>query len=254
MKNSLVKFTVLKLSYALIFCLSLGVLVSCNNEDDVTENNGQEDMVAEAIINAISPESGGALTQTDEAAAKAAANSDMGKNLDIPIYSCGEIYGDSVTLTGTHSSLSYSLTAQWNWMLNCTLLDVPESFDMNFDYNRQYEGTRMASNDTATGDISATGLQLTSSFVLLNADINYSGSQVSYVRNNGALTSTIDFIVSDLTYSKTTLEITSGTIVVAFSGTYNGEESLVYGGEIEFLGNQSATLHLNNGNSYDFSW
>lgn len=243
----------LRRNYVIAVISALTLLVSCD-KDDAAAASEQEKAAADAIINAMSPESGGAITQTDEAVAKASTVSTEGKNLDEPPYDCGVTYSDSVESSGGQGSVTYSISADWQWVVNCTQFSIPESFEMGFYNNRQYASTRMASDDTGEGSITVTGIEVLSDAYVVNASAAYNGSQVSYIGNNNALTSNINFTVVNLTYDKDTLEITSGTVTVALSGTFNGEESLTYGGTIEFLGNHEAVLHMNNGSTYEFSW
>lgn len=253
MNKRKMKITQLRKGFIFLCICSAFILASCNNEDD-TANSDQEKAAADAIINAISPESGGAITQTDEAVAKASMANTEGKNLDEPSYECGMTYNDSVTASGGQGNFVYSMNVDWEWTLNCSELDESSNFEMGFFYNRQYTSLRMGSDDTADGNMTVTGMELQSDVYVVNATAVYNGSQVSNVGNNNALTSEINCTVNNLTYDKNSMEISSGMVAVSLSGTFNEQESLSYGGTVEFLGNKEAVLHMNNGNDYAFSW
>ncbi|GLB50282.1 hypothetical protein Y10_26500 [Neptunitalea sp. Y10] len=240
--------------YVVTLLITLGMFTACSDSDDASGSINQEEAAAETIINAMSPETGGAITQTDEAVVKASTIEDAAKQTDEPTISCGVAYANEVTLAGTQGGVTYYVGADWNWMLSCTVFGVPETFTMSFSSSRQYTSNRMTSDDDSVGEIAVSGLELLSNVFVVNSEVINSGNQISTLGNGYDLNSTINITISNLTYDKATLEILSGSANVSFSGTFNGTSSEIYGGTVEFLGSKNAVLNMNNGNSYPFSW
>ncbi|GLB51609.1 hypothetical protein NBRC110019_06480 [Neptunitalea chrysea] len=235
--------------------LAVGMLASCSDNDEGSGTSAeQEEAAAEAIMNAMSPESGGAVTKTDEAVEKASTIEEASKGMDEPGISCGVVYADDATLSGTQGGVNYYVTASWNWMLSCTGFGIPETLEMGFASTREYTSTRMSSDDESDGNIKVSGIELLSDAYVVNSNVDNDGTQVFTLGNGYTLSSDISFTIVNLTYDKATMEIVSGTAEVNFSGVFNGASSATYSGTIEFLGNNEALLTMSSGSTYTFSW
>ncbi len=215
---------------------------SCNKNSDSTSpasTTVSTDDAAEAITDAVTPASGGMVSQVDNSVAITA-------NYQLP---CGQNFDSSITATNPSSSvITYSFNLAWGWLLKCS----PAEFDFSFKGSSKYDAPKMSSNDSSIGSMTITGLE--SSSYIINTSYLRNGSQQSKVLNKNSFTSNITITSEDITVDKVSKEITSGTASVSISGASTSGKSFNYSGTITFTGSRAATLILGNGNTYSISW
>lgn len=224
--------------------LSAGIfLISCKKDSADDESISNED-IAEAVAQSMAPTSGGVVAQTDIAV-------DIAINKHL---ACGATKDSVITgqsLPG--SAITFFYRHELNRTLNCSE-GVPSSISLNYKGKTTYATLRMSSNDSAWAEGLLTGLQPSSTTLVLNQEYVRKGSQQSLVGRKRSFTSTITINSNDITVSKSTRKILSGTATVQFEGKTSGGISITRGGTITFEGNQKATLRLNNGGEYALSW
>ena len=224
--------------------LSTGLLFSSCKKDSADDQSITNEDIAEAVSQSVSPSSAGLVAQTDIAAEIA-----INKHL-----ACGATK-DSV-FTG-QSSLGAAITYFYRHELNRTLScneGVPSVLNLSYKGKTTYTTIRMSSNDSAWAAGTITGLEPASNNLVLNQEYTRKGSQQSLVGRKRSFTSTITISSTDITVSKITRKIISGTATVQFEGKTSGGITVSRGGAIIFEGNQKATLRLNNGSEYALSW
>ena len=239
-----------------LLCVSMVLFASCNKDDDNNslESSISEEEAAEVIVMAVSPETSGLVEQTSEALIIMEGNSsDYSRAVSDFDYVCGENYATSFTRDYDNGNYSYSASYNWDWIVNCDG-ENPTDFDFNLEGNNSYTSPRMSSNDSNEASLSISGLDETESEYAINQNYSRSGSQESFVRNQNNFTSTLSFTTSDLKMLKANHNVTSGTMTVAFSGQTSNGNTYDYSGELVFNGNQTATLTMGSGNTYNIAW
>lgn len=239
----------------------LGLLVltlsvtSCSKEDDSsggTESSITEEEAAEAIAMSVSPESGGMVEQTNQVIYTLEDdNSASGKAED---YECGVEYGSSYNISGQSANISYSASLIWSWIVDCGTGIVPSSADFDLTGTSRYDGSRISSEASTTATINIQNLDDAESSYVVNETFTITGSQESFVRNENTFTSTIELSTMDLTVLKSNYNIASGTISASFHGIASNGNSYDYTGILVFTGNQTATLTMGSGNTYELAW
>lgn len=237
-------------------CLGLVFFASCNNDDnEISASNISEEEAAETIGMAVLPETGGLIEQTTESVTFIEGNSsDYSKSLDVKNdYSCDQNYGTSFIRSFDNGVYSYNADYSWNWIVNCEN-GIVSSFNYDLNGTNAYNSPRMSSDDKITATIAVSGLDDTETEYTINQTHNRSGSQNSSVRNENSFTSSLSFHTTNLTMLKANHNITSGSMSVAFVGQTSNGNVYDYSGELVFHGNQTATLTMGSGNTYNFSW
>ncbi|GLU42746.1 hypothetical protein [Allomuricauda sp. NBRC 101325] len=228
---------------------------SCSKGDDDPDNAETaitEEEAAEAIALSVSPESGGMVEITQEAIYTLEEdNSTSGKAED---YECGVEYGSSYNISGQSGNISYDASLTWSWIVACGTGIIPSAADFDLMGTSTYDGPRLSSDASTTAAINIINLDNSSSSYLVNETFNISGSQESNVSTMNSFTSTIEFTTTNLAILKSNYNITSGTIYASFVGKASNGNSYNYSGTLEFTGNQTATLTMGSGNTYDLAW
>ena len=242
-KSSIKKFKGISVATAaLAFCL---IFSSCNKDSTTTPSTTlSDDEVATAVTESVSDSSGGMVTQT-QASATMASTSDL---------SCGE--SSDTTINGQNISgaiVTYNYNLQFSRSLVCNN-GIPSQFNFNFTGSSSYTAPLMSSNDNSNAQFVITGLQPTDANWVLNENYVRNGTQQSKVNLKRSFSSTITVTSSNVTVSKSTEKIISGTATVQFSGAISGGAGVTRGATVVFLGNGQASLTLDNGNAYTIIW
>jgi hypothetical protein len=232
---------------ATIFCGILIMSTSYSCKKDASSSTATTDTVSEteasqAITQAVVPTSGGMAEQTANAAI--VANDQIA-------YPCSQSFDSSILLTNTAgASITYSADLEWNWILNCSAAN----FTFAFKGHTTYSAPLMSSNDSTTAWFIITGLQESSTAYVLNSNYVRNGSQQSNIGNRNSFTSLITITSSNINIDKISEQIISGTATVSISGASTSGRSFSFSGNINFLGNQAATLTMASGNVYQINW
>lgn len=224
--------------------LSTGLLFSSCKKDSADDQSITDEDIAEAVSQSVTPSSAGLVAQADISA-------DIAINKHL---ACGATK-DSV-ITG-QSSLGAAITYFYRHELTRTLScneGIPSVLSLSYKGKTTYTTLRMSSNDSAWATGTVTGLGPASTNLVLNQEYTRKGSQQSLVGRKRSFTSTITITSSDITVSKTTRRIISGTATIQFEGKTSGGITVSRGGTIIFEGNQKAILKLNSGGEYALNW
>ena len=202
------------------------------------------DDAADAVTEAVTPESAGMVAQTQTAVIIVnTSNLDCGQERDTA-------FGGQ---NSSGAAVTYSYAFSSSRLLACNN-GIPQQFTYAFSGKTSYDAPRISSADSSQAQFSVTGLQAGANQYVFNESYVRSGSETSKVRNKQSFASKITIQTSDLTVNKSTGLIVSGTASVSISGSASGGASFSYSGTITFLGNKQATLVLGNGNTYSIIW
>ncbi|MDF0717156.1 hypothetical protein PY092_13415 [Muricauda sp. 334s03] len=235
-----------------IFALAM---VSCSDDDESTgETDGAitEEEAAEAISMSVSPESGGMVEQTSQAIYTIEGTAPESSKVED--YSCGEEYGSSYSISGQSGNITYSANLTWDWIIDCDSDLNPTTADFELTGTVNYDGPRISSDGSTNASMNIINLEKDAPSYLVNESYTVSGSQESFVRNENSFTSSIELSTTDLNILKSNHNVTSGTIYASFVGETSNGNTYNYNGTLVFTGNQTATLTMGSGNTYELAW
>ncbi|RYY53266.1 MAG: hypothetical protein EOO09_18605 [Chitinophagaceae bacterium] len=226
--------------------LAITLFTSCKKESagESADNTISEEEVVDVMAQGLAGNSGGFTTQTTTAAGVAARTS----------LSCGQT--SDTLITGHHISgaaVSYSYSIEITRSLTCVNM-IPASFAFQYSGASSYDAPRIASDDATTAAFTIDGLQPSSTSFVFNQTYTRIGTQQSKIRQRRSFTSTLTFSSADITVSKETHKILSGSATAQLTGQVSTGREFSYGATITFHGNNSATLVLQNGRSFELTW
>tara|TARA_R110000744_G_scaffold325657_2_gene431484 strand:- start:2186 stop:2947 length:762 start_codon:yes stop_codon:yes gene_type:complete len=236
----------------LILALLAFSITSCNKDDDEPTSEISEEEAAEVIAMAVSPESGGIVEQTTEAIYVIEVDNTSGKSVED--YECGVEYGSSYNRSGNTSTITYSVDYGWSWIVTCGEGLFPLAADFTMDGSSSYVGPKISSEGAITATIKVENLDGAQGTYNLAEDFSFNATQESFVRNKTTFTSTIKLTTSNLAVLKSNYNITSGTVAASFVGVSSSGNTYDFSGTVKFNGNQTATITMGSGNTYDIAW
>lgn len=222
--------------------LSFLLITSCSEDDSITSESLSAEEAVEIIEAALAEESGG-LTETAIAYTKAFVE-EISQNVQ-----CNATSTDSYEFTRNGSVTQASYTFNWEFLITCNGLSIPQSASFTANGNGSYNTQRIDSEDASTLSASITGLQPTSSEMTFNGSYERMGSQqISINQTIKDVTTDFNATITDLIVNKSDYEIASGSGVFTLSGDANGN-SFSFEGSLTFNGDNTATVTIN-GNAY----
>jgi hypothetical protein len=240
MRTKLSSFT--SASFIALFALSI-IFIACKKDSTESASISDEE-VAEAMVESVSPQSGGIVTQTESSAQMLSATE----------IACGQ---SSDTAYHAENVEGAAINYEANLLLTRTLScsnNVPDKYLFTMEGNTLYDAPRMSSNDSSSATFEISGLQPNSGAYVFNVSYVREGTQVSKIRLQRSFSSTIRFTATGLSVDKVSQQIISGTANITFEGKGSGGASVSRSGTLTFNGNRSALLVLQNGGSYDILW
>ncbi len=241
------KINFLKSKKPLVILLLISVfsITSCS-KDESEETTLDEADVVEAIESSLVMETNG-MSKTVETTAKTA--DEEGLYTETPTVACGETIINSYNEADTNGGYSYNYSLNSSNILTCTVNGYPDYFTYSATLTGIYNTPRMSSEDEFELTWTVTGLPPINSSIIFNGDYVREGTQVSKVLNMNTFSSALTFSLANVSVSKTTYQIESGTAHVSFVGVSSNGNQYTYSGILTFNGDGTATLILN-GNTY----
>lgn len=232
--------------FAAIIALAVCVASSCKKDASSGSPSSNvtvtEQDAADAITDAVTPESAGMSAQVEDATVMASSN----------IYPCGISFDSSILRSSASgASVSYSFSLAWNWKLSCA---NPANFTASFTGHTTYDAPRISSDDSSSGSFVITGLAPADDAYTFKSSYVRNGSEQSKVNNKNSFTSKITITSTDIKVNKVTRQIISGTAAVTITGASSSGKSFSFSGTITFTGSKTATLSISGGGSYQVTW
>jgi hypothetical protein len=158
--------------------------------------------------------------------------------------------GATKAYTISHSSTSatsgtYNYLLNYNYTLNCNGLNVSDNVTGSSTDNGTFDAPRISSSNTGSSTFRVAGLTPTATAYVINGEYKRAGTFTSKVESKSTSTTTIDFILTNLTISKSTSMITSGTAIVTITGNTSTNAGISFVGSVTFTGSNKATVALN---------
>ena len=233
----------LKASFLTLLALTA---ISCNKDTDEDSTPAvTEEEAVELVEASLSEESAGASEITAEYAR--VYDEEIEQNVQ-----CNVSQQTTYNLAHNGDLAQANYRFEWDYLIACNSLSIPESATFNASGNGTYSTNRIESDDACNFSANVTGLEPSVSAMTFNGSFERSGTQsLTTNRNTHSLTSTFNSQLNDLVVSKADYQIDSGTGNFTLTGT-NNQHQFSFTGTIEFTGNQTATVTLN-GSSYTIS-
>lgn len=247
MKQTILKPTALKFAFFLILS-SAPFFTSCKNDEEEQIVITEEDAY-DVIEGTLQSDTYG-LTETVAKASETAE--DLEVYTETPEISCGTTYTNSYTASDSGINYSYSYSAEGNYLLNCTNLGLPSSFEFNNTISGNYDASRMSSNDQSESELTVTGLAPTSANAVFNGNYERKGTQQSKVRNQRTFESVVSYNLTNLEVSKSLHKINGGVANLTVSLSTSGVTKS-YNANLTFNGDYTATLVMN-GHTYTINF
>jgi hypothetical protein len=255
MKTLKTKCRTLVLSLSLLAFL----FISCSDDDNENQQNLTDEEVNEVLKSSLIDEGGIILdieqlsTTMGTTAGRPAAQTKSANN-DLSLANCNQSVSQSFLNTNTVGNRSWTITSNWSWTLNCDAQNMSISYDLEGDGTLDFDGPNLSKDITRTHDFNITGIEPASSEWVYNAIHNRNGLIQSNVGNQNSMNTTLTYGSTDIVVSKASQQIISGTFNVNFQATLPNGNVVTRGATVIFNGNQTATVTLDNGNTFDVNW
>ncbi len=162
---------------------------------------------------------------------------------------CGTIKTDTVNQqSAAGAATTYSYTSKYSYTLNCNSSNQPDNTATNYVYSGSYNGPNLSSTNAGSSIFTTTGLSPTATLYIVNGEFKQSGSFQSKTTTTNTGNHTIDIVLQNLSFTKATRKIASGSATIAVSETMPGQSTVTYNGTLVFNGNDTASLTLNSVN------
>lgn len=225
----------------LLATIALGMITfSCTDSEETPVIDTEE--VADLVGSSLASSSSGVNQIAEDVANDASSGvaNAGGRTLE-----CGVEEMASYERTSSDgSAISYDYALVYTYLLSCSQLGVPQSFEAGLTYTGEFESTRVKSSNSGSGDLTVTALDRLLTTFEINGTFIRNGSFESKVRNLTKSTSKIEMTLVGVTVSKTTQQITGGTATVKITGTVTGKGDFTKEVTVTFLGNKQGEIQI----------
>lgn len=217
--------------------------VACSDKEDQPEGQALEEEEAVELVQASLEEASGGLTlEIEQATELALAYAEV----------CSYDTTQTMSRENALPNVQYGYQLTYEARMNCSQLNMPQSFEFSFSSVGNLNSQRFASQYSAAAELLLTGLALSEDALSMSGTYTRISDIDADFRSQRGYDGQTDIGLQSLIIDKTTQAITSGLATFSFQGTAQDGATFSYTGSIEFLGNQQATLTVN-GNTYPIS-
>jgi len=164
--------------------------------------------------------------------------------LNIP--GCGLSKTDTIIRHSTAgASVTYNYSLYYNHKLNCNTSNAPDNITGNLTYNGNYNNSNLSLTNSGSFSYTLAGLTATPTVYTLNGEYKSSGTFKLKADTTNTGTVSFDFVLKNVTISKTTQYFTGGTGTVIVTGTTTKKGDFTYNGTLTINSGSLATLVLN---------
>jgi hypothetical protein len=239
----------IKLSFILLLLLGA---VSCKKTDNSASTNAvTTDQAADIAVGSLAANSYGLTTVSDNIAANAQVvasiktGSPSVNSIGTDHQACGTTRIDSATNSGTNGTVTASYFFKFSRTLNCDANSNPDNLVNSLTYHGDFGGPNLTSSNSGSAAFTITGLGTAATAFVINGEYKRSGSFQSKVGNKASGQSSVDIVVTNLTLTKPSRTIASGSATIAVTGTNSKTGAFSYAGALVFNGDGTATLTIN---------
>lgn len=225
--------------------ITLSFMLGACSKNEEKPNAATEEEAMEMAVQAVGPESGGLVLQTNASLTLSLTNMNA--------LNCGVKKDSTITKTGGSGDRTYSFSFSWSRLLTCSGT-VPSKYEHTFSGNSTYTTPKMSSDDKSSGSFVVTGLEPVNTEITLNQTYERSGTQQSKVKDMKSFTSKVNIQTTNVKINKITRQVLSGAGVINISGTSSTGGTFNYTGTIVFNGGNKATININGGSAHTIQW
>ncbi|WP_343673860.1 hypothetical protein [Chitinophaga sp.] len=242
---------------ALLFlCVAAGmsvVMPSCKKDDkDSSEPAVSQAEVATVVNSAIT--NGGVAAQTTSAATTASMYLSARKGAKTTGADCGYTDENSFQLSSdANAATTFSIDYTYKFVITC-VADQYQSFNFTFAGKTALGTSKVSLADTSAATFAITGLEDASANLVFNQAFDNKASLISKDGSSPSFYSTLKYTATNVTVSKSSLQIISGTAAVKITGITTSGKSFSYEGTIVYKGNNKAVFTITGGSSFDLTW
>jgi hypothetical protein len=205
---------------------------------------------AQVTTDAVSPETGGLVSQISASATLGAGVVVNGvRKPVIESLPCGNVKDTTIVYTSLLATPGYSYKLAWEFKTQCT---VQPNITLNFTGTGTYSGLVLGSQFNSSGSFVLSGLD--SADYTYNSNFSRSGIISSKTGAQTSYSHSLSIISTNIKYDPVAQEIVSGTATVSIKLTNTAGNTFSYSGTITFEGGKTAKLVLNSGTVYNISW
>lgn len=229
-----------------IFLAFTVMVASCNDDSETTETV-TSDEAADLAASALAVSSAGLVLTVENSTSvtDVAVDESTGGRIAACGYSKDSVFTKS---NAAGAAVTYTYSFEYTYSLSCSV-DEPLNMTATMNSSGEFDGTRLASENTSNSNLVVTALDNTLTTYSVDGSYSREGSFQSKVRNLNSGTSTVAFILDEISVDKTTKEIVSGSAALTITGTVTGKGTFAFDATITFNGDNNATLVIN-GTSY----
>lgn len=225
--------------------IALSLIVAACSKNEDKPNSATEEEAVEMATQAMAPESGGLVLQTNASLTFSLTNMNA--------LNCGVKKDSTITKSGGSGDRNYNFTFSWSRLLTCSG-SVPSKYEHSFSGSSAYNTPKMSSEDKSAGGFVVTGLEPVNTEITVNQTYERSGTQQSKVENTKSFTSKVNIQTQNVKINKITRQILSGTGAITINGTSSTGGTFNYTGSIIFNGANKATITINGGSAHTIQW
>ena len=235
MKNRITQTSVIALIFITV------ILSSCRKEEE-NEIPITEDDASDLITYALQSSSGGYASETSEAAEF--MSTEGLRSVQSQSLQCGVPFDSTISLT-YNGTVSASYTLNWDLLLTCDNLNIPQSLSFASPYSGNYDGPLMSSSNSGNLNWTVTGLAAGNSVpYTFNGSFTRSGSHTSKVRNKSTFSSELNITLTNITVDKVSQHITGGTGTASIDCKSSTGINYTFSGNIVFSSTGTAVLTI----------
>ncbi len=245
--------------------LFLGLLTllffSCSDDDNNSPPQSVTDEEINEVLRSSLVDEGGIIPDIDFMSstlsnASSRPSNSITKNLNdnLSLANCNQTIMQSFSNSNTIGDRSWTISSNWSWTLNCDAQNNSISFDLDGNGTLDFDGPNLSKDINRTHDFNITGIEPASTEWIYNANHTRNGLIQSNIGNQNSMTTNLVYGSTDIVVSKSTEQIVSGTFEVDFTATLPNGNTVIRGATVVFNGNQTATVILENGNTFEVSW
>ncbi|NJL15506.1 MAG: hypothetical protein HC913_22520 [Microscillaceae bacterium] len=236
---------VLHVLFALAFALLSTLLTGCGSEDEPTPPAISVEEAAEVIATSLAADNGGLAREMAEAAQSAQALADgfVPGEVILKNDNCGVLTPLNLQISKPNGVITFDYALSMSLLLGC-VNNVPNSAGLDFTSTGAFDSPRIASNSTATAELSLGGINPASgSLLAFNGSYSRSGSLTLKLRNlstTNTLSASLDVDLNPNNYL-----FVGGSGQITLSGTTSTGGSYNYSAQLSILQNNLAQLTIN---------
>ncbi len=171
---------------------------------------------------------------------------DMAQIIETYLDNCNVPGDTTLQKSKTVAAASYNYTFNMDWLVNCSTAGLPQNATVNIAGNGTFNTPHWSGSDATTGNLTFTGLSLQDPAYIVNGSYNLEGDITGSLRRvDPTLACTTTLNLTNLTISKTTYQITSGTGTAVVAATASNGQQQTLNASLVFNADGTVTVTVN---------